>query len=333
MTRALMQQFPRLAGQVPWLPLADLPTPVEPLATVSPKLWIKRDDLTSTLYGGNKVRKLELILAQVLRSGKRQVVTFGATGTNHGVATAAFCQLQGIACTVLMFDQPANEKVAKNQQLMRFFGAQLIYVGSLWRTVLHFYVWQRLRYPRAYFVFAGGSNIEGCIGFVNAAYELKQQIEAGELPQPEVIYCALGSGSTLAGLTLGCALAGLDCKVQGVRVAASHLGIIPTCTASTVATLMRKTYHLLRKLDPSIPVLALPPVLVEQNYYGRGYGVPTAQGEAAAGRFADAGIALEQTYTCKTAAAVLDYCAQHPQSTVLYWHTYNSVDMRSALEG
>jgi D-cysteine desulfhydrase len=298
---------------------------------VAQRLWIKRDDRTSALYGGNKVRKLEFILAALLRSGCRQLVSFGATGTNHGVAVAAFCQQQGVACTLLLFDQPATANVARNLRLMQHFGAELIYCGSLWNTVLNFYLLQRWRYRGACFLFAGGSNVEGCIGFVNAAFELGSQIERGLLPEPRVIYCALGSGAMLAGLTLGCALAGVSSEVRGVRVAASHLGIVPSCTQATVTRLMRQTYSQLRRLDPAIPKMALPEVKLEHRYFGSGYGVPTEAGEKARRRLADAGIELELTYTAKAAAAALEHCERHPDDTVLYWHSYNSVDMTARI--
>lgn len=329
MKRSLFTRYPALSSQVPHIPLADLPTAIEALAEVSPRLWIKRDDRTSAIYGGNKVRKLEFILADVLRSGCRQLVSFGATGTNHGVATAAFCQQHGIACTLLLFDQPPSPRVAQNLRMMQYFGAELIYCGSLWHTVLNFYLLQRRRYRGAYFLFAGGSTVAGCIGFVDAAFELWQQIEQGLLPQPAVIYCALGSGSTLAGLSLGCALAGLSCQVRGVRVAASHLGVIPSCTVGTVTRLMQQTYRHLRRHEPALPAIRLPRVDIEQGYFGEGYGVPTAAGRQALARMADAGIELELTYTAKAVAAVLEYCEAHPEHQVLYWHSYNSSDLKA----
>ena len=329
MSRPLLTIYPGLEARLPLLRLAELPTPVEHLADLGEGLWVKRDDRTSALYGGNKVRKLEFVLGTLLRSGCRHVVSFGATGTHHGVATAAFCRRHGIACTLLLFDQPVSAEVAQNLRLMQQFGAELIYCGSLWNTVFHFYLLQRLRlrYRDAHFLFAGGSSVEGCIGFVNAAFELQGQIERGLLPDPRIIYCALGSGGMLAGLTLGCALAGMTCEVRGVRVAASHLGIVPSCTAATVTRLMRQTYLRLQRLEPSIPTIPLPDVKLEQEYFGGGYGVPSPAGRRALQRMGEVGIELDLTYTAKAAAAALDYCARHPGDTTLYWHSYNSADM------
>ncbi len=124
-TRPLFDVYPQLSDALPWLQLAELPTPVEHLSAIGANAWIKRDDLSHAVYGGNKLRKLEFILADALARGKDHVITFGATGTNHGVATAMLCQQLGIRCSVLLFDQPASNTVRDNLARMRNFGAVL----------------------------------------------------------------------------------------------------------------------------------------------------------------------------------------------------------------
>jgi 1-aminocyclopropane-1-carboxylate deaminase/D-cysteine desulfhydrase-like pyridoxal-dependent ACC family enzyme len=339
MSRPLFEYFPALEKALPWIELANLPTPVEAFTynsgntSSAPNLWIKRDDQTSGLYGGNKVRKLEFVLAQAMQQGKMELVTFGAIGTNHGVATALFCQQQGIKCKVLLFDQPITAAVQDNLKLMQQFGAQLEYSGTLFRTVLRFY-WDRLLQKNAaYYLFAGGSNVAGCIGFINAALELKQQIEQGLTPEPDLIYCPVGSNSTAAGLSLGCQLAGLKSRVVGVRVAPSHLGIFPACTTKTIHALMVQTYDFLKQQDGTLPDIDLPEIRLEEGFYGDGYGHPLKAGQDATELFGHASIKLEPTYTAKTAAAVLQQCIAHPEQTVLYWHTYNSADMSEFLTG
>jgi len=333
----LFLQYPKLSASTPWINLASLPTPVELFTNQSGgalpigNLWIKRDDKSNDLYGGNKVRKLEFILAEAQQQGKKKLVTFGAIGTNHGVATTIFCQKLGIKCKILLFDQPITKTVQDNLMLMQHFGADLEYKGSLFKTVLSFYYSRLFGESSTYYLFAGGSNLAGCIGFVNAAFELKQQIEQGQLPEPDFIYCPVGSNSTVAGLTLGCKLAGMKSRVIGVRVAPSHLGIFPACTTKSIYTLMAQTYKLLRLKDKSIPAITLPDINLEEGFYGDGYGHATRSGSEATKLFDLAGIKLEPTYTAKTAAAVLKHCAAHPQETILYWHTYSSADMSSYL--
>ncbi len=320
-TRPLFDAYPQLKDALPWQQLADLPTPVAPLAGVGANAWIKRDDLSHAVYGGNKIRKLEFILAEVMAQGREHVITFGATGTNHGVATAMLCQQLGLRCTVLLFDQPASKTVRDNLSRMKKFGAELKFCGSLGHTVLRFYANPLRLSPKHYFLFAGGSNIAGTLGFINAAFELRQQIEQGQCPMPAKIVVPVGSAATVAGLTIGAAMAGLRTDIVGIRVAPSHLGPIPTCTVATVGQLMKRTCRWLSRNKIALPPIP-PPTLID-TYYGEGYGVRTEEGDRATAKFADCGITLDQTYTAKAAAAYLDSIGASSDAR-LYWHTYNS---------
>ncbi|HCS29433.1 MAG TPA: hypothetical protein DIW43_18405 [Spongiibacteraceae bacterium] len=319
--RPVFEAYPQLRDALPWLQLADLPTRVEPLTALGANGWVKRDDISHAVYGGNKIRKLEFILADAIARGKDHVITFGATGTNHGVATAMLCQQLGLRCTVLLFEQPESQTVRDNLQRMENFGAERIFCGSLARTVLRYYGHPLRLSPRHYFLFAGGSNIAGTIGFVNAAFELRQQIELGQCPMPAKIFVPVGSAATLAGLTIGMALAGLKTEVVGIRVAPSHLGVIPTCTVATVHQLMKRTCKMLSRCGLSLPAIPGPNLI--DSYYGEGYGVRSEAGDKATATFAACGITLDQTYTAKAAAAYLDAIAASTD-VQLYWHTYNS---------
>ena len=327
----LFDAYPGLRQTLPWQPLAVLPTACRPLNRLGGgSLWIKRDDLNSEIYGGNKIRKLEFLLADARRRGARRLITVGGIGTNHGLATAVYCRQLGIRCTLLLYRQPVTANVIQNLKLFVAHGAILHYHPNLLRAMLAYYLWMRLRHPGAYFVYPGGSDPLGTIGFVNAAFELARQIEQGELPAPAAVICPFGSGGTLAGLALGARMSGLEAEIVGVRVIASHLGAIAAATPDSVTRLMSRTLALLRRCDPRIPNLELKTPKILNAYFGRGYGVPTTAGRLAARRFRDLeGIELEPTYTAKTAAAVLDMCRQQPGTAgpVLYWHTYNSVDL------
>ncbi len=319
--RPLFDVYPQLAGVLPWRQLADLPTPIEALAELGANAWIKRDDISHAVYGGNKIRKLEFVLADVIARGKEHVITFGATGTNHGVATAMLCQQLGLRCTVLLFDQPESDNVRANLQRMKAFGAELSYCGSLANAVMRFYCHPLRLFVRHYFLFAGGSNVAGTLGFVNAAFELRQQIEGGQCPMPGKIVVPVGSAATLAGLTIGVTLAGLSTEVVGIRVAPSHLGLIPTCTVATVKSLMKRTCKTLTGYGVSLP--AIPAPSLNDSYYGEGYGVRTEAGDGATAIFSGCGIKLDQTYTAKAAAAFLD-AIKASSGAQLYWHTFNS---------
>ena len=131
----------------------------------------------------------------------------------------------------------------------------------------------------------------------------------------------VGSSATLAGLSIGAALAGVESDIIGIRVAPSPLGIIPPCTPATVNQLIRQTSAALTKAGLSLPTI--PTAKLIDSYYGDGYGVATKAGSSATEKFAECGITLDQTYTAKAAAAFLDAGRQSTE-VQLYWHTFNS---------
>ena len=332
----LFDQYPGLKENLAWIPLGDFPTPVKQLDGLGyDNLWVKHDGVSSSIYGGNKIRKLEFILAEVKKRGAGHVVTFGGIGTNHGLATAIFCSRLKIGCTLLLFRQPVTGHVKQNMLLFHRYGADLVYHKTLFHCALSWYTSQRIKHPGAYFLFAGGSNPTGTVGFVNAAFELKAQIEQGLLPEPAVIFCPAGSNGTLAGLSLGMAMAGLKSTVIGVRVSVPRVGPFPACTAGETRKLMQATYRFLKKHCPDLPEIEIETPTLLGDYLGKGYGYPTDAGKRACETMKDkAGIDLDPTYTAKAFSAVLDYCNANKKQNqpVLYWHTYNAVDLSPQVE-
>ncbi len=335
-TIPLFKEYSDLGENLPRIELADLPTPVHKLDHIGIQdLWIKRDDFSSPVYGGNKIRKLEFILAEVKKMGKDQVFTMGGIGTNHGLATAIFCHELGLKCSLVLFKQPVTSYVQKNLRLFQRYGAEMIYTKSLTGAIFNFMVFQRILHPRAYFLYAGGSSPVGTLGFVNAAFELKQQVEAKLLPEPKYIFCPLGSNGTMAGLALGAKLAGLKSTIIGVRVTFSHYLFVPTCNEGTVTTLMKDTWKLMRKHSGKVPEVSFDTPTILCDYLGECYGSPTDECiDACEEMELTEQIALEPTYTAKTFAAVKDFCRDHgcDAGPVLYWHTYNSVDLSEKVE-
>ena len=141
--------------------------------------------------------------------------------------------------------------------------------------------------------------------------------------------CALGSAGTMAGLTLGAALAGLKSKVVGVRVTDRSLGPVPIANEKSVLSLMKQTYTLMKGFAQLPAIDFITPTIIH-DYCGEGYGYPTtACKDAIDAMHRLENIPLEPTYTGKTFAAVCDMI-QNPEynnKTILYWHTYNSVDL------
>ena len=323
-TLPLFQAYPNLADLLSPQSFADIPTKTQALTELGENTWIKRDDLTHKEYGGNKIRKLDFVLSDIRRKQKKHVITFGATGTNAGVATAIMCHRNNLKCTIYLFDQPVTDTVKKNLELMRRYGAELIYKGSLLKTVLSYYLSPYRLHQDSYFLWAGCSNDVATFAYVNAAYELKQQIDNGDLPEPENIFVPVGSCSTLAGLTLGVKMAGLNTKVIGIRVAPAYLGPFPACTAGEVNKVIGKAYSWLKQ--NSVPLkFDKPACLFSDDYFGEGYGCATEQSQQAINQFSQAGIELENTYSAKAAAAFLEQAAtsNKPQ---LFWNTFNSRD-------
>lgn len=326
----LFQKYASLAERLPHVRLGVFPTPVEQLRHMGhDSLWIKREDLSSPTYGGNKVRKLEFTLAEALRRGHRTVVTIGGLGTNHGLATAIYGEQLGMATRLLLYDQPVTRHVQQVLLLLHEHGAELHRYKTLLGAGAALYTRERLLNPRAYLLASGGSSPLGTVGVVNAMFELRAQVDAGLMPEPDYIFCPLGSSGTMAGLSLGGILAGIKSRVIGVRVTMDHAGPVPIANKGTVQSLMRRTLSLLRKHSREVPAVALPEQQVLDSYFGGGYGCATSEGRDATARAMELeGLRLDQTYTAKTFAAVRDFIAApgNADATVLYWHTYHFAD-------
>ncbi|MHB8867409.1 MAG: 1-aminocyclopropane-1-carboxylate deaminase/D-cysteine desulfhydrase [Thermoleophilia bacterium] len=333
-SQPLLERYPRLVPAFPRVPLGSFPTPVERLSAFGTLidvagLWVKRDDMSAKLYGGNKVRKLEFLLGAALAEGRSGVLTFGGAGSNHALATAIYAGAHGLRAISVLFDQPNTPSVARNLLLSYQVGAELHYVAD--PSLLEGAATELLAAAEAHegsslmTIPLGGSSPLGTVGFVNAAFELAVQVEAGLLPEPDVIYVAAGTMGTLAGLALGCRAAGLGSRVVGVRVT-------PEAAANerALAVLIEETAALLRSPAPDFP-LPDPGAMadhLEHAYFGGGYARPTAQGADAVRRAGEVGLKLEGTYTGKAFAALLEHAEEGRLSgkNVLFWNTYNSRD-------
>jgi 1-aminocyclopropane-1-carboxylate deaminase/D-cysteine desulfhydrase-like pyridoxal-dependent ACC family enzyme len=334
---ALFEKYPGLEKHLPWVSLANLPTPVGRLENLGKavghsNLWIKRDDKSSDIYGGNKVRKLEFMLADARRKGCKWVITYGGVGTNHGLATVIHAGRLGLKTALVLIPQPLTDHVQENLLLDQHFGAEIHYTPTVliggFQTVGIY-----LRHGNVYFISPGGSTTLGSLGYVNAALELKKQIDEGLLPEPEYIFCTLGSKGTLAGLMLGTKLAGMKSKVFGVRVAAEWV----TDSHNTVR-LANRMVALMRKYDKNVPNLkfTMDDLLVTHDFFGAEYGAVTPEGEQALALVEKTeGIRLDLTYTAKTMAAMIDFIKKHPElssAPMLFWNTYNGVDFTDVLK-
>ncbi len=340
--RLLFQRFPSLAEKLPWMQLADLPTPVQRLPHLGEhlgmsNLWIKRDDLDSNIYSGNKPRKFEFIFADAKRKGCQGILTIGSAGSNHGAATTLFCCHEGLQPTLALVPQPVLSYVRQNIFINYCRQAQFMHAPNDALNVLNvmrFYLTKKIKgEPAPYFMYFGGSSVLGNIGFVEAGLELAEQIKRGEMPLPKHLFVTTGSCGTHAGLLVGLKLAQLPIQVIGVR-------IVPKIVTNrhVVALHANRTAAFLHRLEPSFPRLHFNAAEINliENFYGGQYGRPTEEGKAAIRLFRETeNQALDPTYTAKTFAAMLDFIKRRRLTgePVLYWQTLNTVDLSAHTAG
>ena len=332
----LFRNYPLLAERLPRAPLGLFPTPVERLDQLGDeigldRLYIKRDDLSGSVYGGNKIRKLEFLLGDALRAGAKEVMTLGFAGSNHALATAICARQLGLRSASMLMPQANAHYVRRNLLASHHHRAELHYCENRLRLTLGIIresLRGRLRdgaFPR--FIPGGGSCPLGVTGYVNAAFELRDQIEAGHMPAPDVIYVPMGSMGTAAGLTLGLGAAGLRSRVVAVRVIEERWA-----HRRQMARLVRGTGSFLRGLDPGFPTpgLAEDALTIRDDCMGDGYARFTEKGVKAAELMSRrAGIILNGAYSAKAFSAVIEDARSQRlnRKTVLFWNTYNSRDL------
>ena len=194
-------------------------------ADLGTKIWVKRDDHTGSELSGNKVRKLEYLMAEAVDQGATHVITCGGEQSNHARATAmAATQLGLRSVLILRTDDPEHPPAATGNILLdRLCGAELQWISRpAWRdrNALLAEAAERVTAAggRPYVIPEGGSNALGSWGYIRAMYELAGDLQGIADPDhPVTVIYACGSGGTGAGLVLGAKLLGLD--QRGIRVA------------------------------------------------------------------------------------------------------------------
>ena len=308
--------------------LARTPTPLVPLRRASERLgvevWVKRDDLTGAGLAGNKVRKLEYLLAEALEQGARAVVTTGGIQSNHCRATAVACRMLGLDPVLLLRgDQPVAPAARDdagaldaNLLLDAVLGAEVHWVdaaGYRQRDAHMARIAERLGADGrpAFVVPEGGSNATGSLGFVRAGEELADQARDAGLRFDSVV-CATGSGGTLAGL----AMAGLDATVWGVAVCDDR----ETFRHRVVSIADEATRRYGRTAPPPGDGWD-----VLEGFQGRGYGLTRPEELEELVRLArEEGILLDPVYTGKAWYGLVRTAREQPEllgRRVVFWHT------------
>jgi D-cysteine desulfhydrase len=337
-----------VASGLPRTPLATLPTPLLPAPRLSEavgvEVWIKRDDLTGLLLGGNKVRKLEFLCGEALARGADTLVTGGGAGSNHVQLTAAACARLGLDCIVVCYgDAPPSDPLGL--RVTRRLGADVVFTGSPDRTSVDARLEEVAakltadgRHP--YVIPRGGASAVGAVGYAVAARELAGQLAAAGIDQATVLL-ATGSCGTQAGLVAGAALP------LGIAQNATGCGSTPNA-APDRNRLRSEPAGSLRVVG--VPVSRPPEECTDRiarlatgcaqrlgadrvfgtddvrllgGYLGPGYGKPSPEGDDAALLAARTeGLLLDPVFTAKAMAAlVAEARAGNLAGPVVFLHT------------
>ncbi|HMI57862.1 MAG TPA: pyridoxal-phosphate dependent enzyme [Gemmatimonadaceae bacterium] len=316
-TLPLIARFPALA-RIPRAELGSFPTPVERVdlrdVALAGELWIKRDDLTASPLGGNKVRALEFLLGG-LAPGE-VVLTAGGEGSTHILTTATYVRALGGVTHAVRWTHEMNPSARDVADRARAISASVTTVRN---SVLGLLRAHAARRARIRWIPPGGTSELGMLGHVNAALELAEQIARGEMPSPARVVLPVGSGGTAAGLALGFAIAGVDTVVVGARVA-------PRIAAGSmrVLTLAKREQRYLERLTGErLPRVDRGRVEIVHSVYAGGYGraLPGADREAAMLQRVT-GLSLDGTYSAKAFSAACSVASREP-GTTLFWLTFD----------
>ena len=305
-------------------PLAQLPTPIEELKSLSrelggPELLIKRDDQTGLALGGNKTRKLEFLVAQALEQGADTLVTAGAAQSNHCRQTAAAAAKAGLRCELLL-NGTKPELPNGNLLLDELLGARIYWVERSEREAKLSAVSDHLRKEgrKPYVIPVGGSNGVGATGYVLAMMELAEQLD-GMNQRVDHVVLASSSGGTQAGIVVGAKVTDFNGKLHGVSIDKDEgNGVTYEDELADIANETAKYIDFDAQFAAS-------DFNVVYDYLGGGYGVVgELEREAIRLLASREGIVLDPVYTGRAMGALIDLIrkrAFRSDETILFWHT------------
>ena len=289
------------------------PTPIHKLENISRELgvdvYVKRDDMTGIGLGGNKVRKLEYLLADAKAQGAQVVFTTGGAQSNHAMLTAAAARKLGMT-PILILKKRGVTACQGNQLLERLMGVDVRFMDTdsyedIYREMDR--VGQELGVPY-YKIPCGGSNALGSLGYVDCVREIAQQDA-----KFDHIICAEGSGGTMAGLALGAKLFMPNTRVTGMMVDTDPFEEITVRLMREAAALLGEDMEI-TSADFDLYDLC-----------GPGYAIPSEEGNAAVSLMAEKeGIFLDPVYTGKAFAGLIAMAKEgkfKPGERVLFLHS------------
>jgi L-cysteate sulfo-lyase len=324
---ALFEQLPRVE-------LAVLPTPLQDLARLSealkgPRIFVKRDDLTGLGGGGNKLRKLEYLVADAISNGADCLITAGAMQSNHCRQTAAAAAKCVLDCHLVLSGEPPK-KPTGNFYFDQLLGAKLHFTERHLRNEKMESVAKDLReHGRSpYVIPIGGSNAIGAMGYVRAMIELDKQLKTEGIVADRIIF-GTSSGGTQAGLVLGAKLRGFTGAITGISI--DH-GPDDTDDSKFKATIYDIIKEGAQKLG--VPELVnINDISINYDYLGKGYGVVgELEREAIKLMAANEGLLVGPVYTGRALGALIDLIRRQEigkNETVLFLHTGDDIALHA----
>lgn len=312
-----LHAIPRLPQ--PWTapPIEELPRLTAALGGDA-TLLVKRDDAIPIGFGGNKVRKLQIVAAQALAAGADTLITTGGVQSNHARATAAIAARLGLGC-VLVANGARPERPTANALLDRLLGADVRYVATRQERAPAMETAAaelRARGRIPFVIPLGASTAHGAAAYALAVGELLAQ-----MPAPDTIVLATSSGGTQAGIVAGCRLHGVPTRVVGVSA---------DDPSAAIEAEIRRILTDLERLLGMAGGLANAPIEIDDTHVGEGYGIPTADSTAAIELCARSdALFLDPTYTAKAMAGLIARvrAGQMRTGVTLFWHTGGQVGL------
>lgn len=310
-------------AQLPRQELVAEPTPLQPLQTISKQypgiqLWCKRDDLISFAMGGNKIRGLELLIADAIEKKSGILLTGAGPQSNHVRATAVAASYYGLRCLAIFWGtKPQN--IDGNLRITDMLCTETLYTGVDERDSVDQMITEqseslKMQGLSVYAIPRGGACPLGALGHTLAAFEVFQQCRDLHL-SPAKIVLATGSGGTHAGWLLATRALGWPWQIESYTVSRE----VPEIQ-SQIAHLATAAAELL-ELDWQFQPMD---VTVHGGFIGDGYGIPSPESSAAIRLLAmHEGILLDPTYTGKAMAGLLYSLHQkdHREESILFIHT------------
>jgi len=362
----LITAFPELSNSLKMVEICDCPTPIQPLVHLEKELgaeqkslqiYVKNDGFSNQeLYGGNKVRKLELLFAQALHSGKNNILISGTVGSHSAAASAIYAKKLGLVPEIHLAPQIPSKRVRSNiLALSRIISQPLesnseeiektkspigsiVYHPSLF-SAFQGIAWKAITTKDIFICPPGATSKLSTIAYINAMFELEQDIRMGKLPAvPKKIFVSAGSGGTFIGMYIGLQIIPIFHDTQLIAVSAGSkrpTGQYVKHFRDVVQYLRRLTNNRFPKINVSAQEIDR---VLDRGFTGELYGKITPKSQKAKDIVVKDNLELELTYTAKTMARLIQD-AKNYQSTIdskneiwVFWNTHSvETDMVHAL--